>query len=58
MEGKKKFQDSSNNKAAVAECYMQFQQSHRPRDLWHMVTPDYRKAAIWLQFKTGDSKND
>lgn len=39
----------------VAECYMQFQQSHRPRDLWHLVTPDYQKTSIWMQFKTGDS---
>ena len=42
---------------AVAECYMQYQQSHRPHDLWHMVTPDYERANIWLQFPTGDSKN-
>jgi len=40
---------------AIAECYMQFQQSHRPHDLWHMVTPDYNSASIWVQFPTGDS---
>ncbi len=40
---------------SVSECYMQFQQSHRPRDLWHLVTPDYKQANIWMQFKTGDS---
>ncbi|MEZ4528736.1 MAG: MMPL family transporter, partial [Desulfobacterales bacterium] len=42
---------------SVAECYMQFQQSHRPHDLWHMVTPDYMRANIQMQFATGDSKN-
>lgn len=39
----------------VGECYLQYQQSHRPGDLWHMVTPDYMQANIWLQFPTGDS---
>ncbi|MDY6950373.1 MAG: efflux RND transporter permease subunit [Thermodesulfobacteriota bacterium] len=41
----------------VAECYMQYQQSHRPHDLWHLVTPDYMQANIWMQFPSGDSKN-
>lgn len=41
--------------STIAECYMQFQQSHRPHDLWHMVTPDYNSASIWVQFPTGDS---
>ena len=41
----------------VSECYMQFQQSHKPHDLWHLVSPDYKKANIWVQFKSGDSKN-
>jgi len=42
---------------SISECYLQYQQSHRPNDLWHMVTPDYGQAAIWLQFPSGDSKN-
>lgn len=41
----------------VAECYMQFQQSHRPHDLWHMVTPGFKRAVIWLQFPSGNSKD-
>ena len=41
----------------VAECYFQFQQGHRPNDLWHMVTPDYMNANIWMQLKTGDSSD-
>lgn len=40
---------------AVSECYMQYQQGHRPNDLWHLVTPDFMTANIWMQFKTGDS---
>lgn len=39
----------------VSECYMQYQQSHRPNDLWHLVTPDFMRAAVWMQFPTGDS---
>jgi len=39
----------------VAECCMQYQQSHRPHDLWHFVTPDFMQADIVLQFPRGDS---
>ena len=41
----------------VAECLMQFQNSHRPQDLWHFVTPDYRKTVVWLQLKSGDNRD-
>ena len=41
----------------VSECYMQYQQSHRPHDLWHLVTPDYMQANIRMQFPSGDSMN-
>lgn len=40
----------------VSECYMQYQQGHRPNDLWHLVTPDFMSANIWMQFTRGDSK--
>lgn len=46
-----------NTLRGVAECFMQYQQSHRPKELWHMVTPDYMHAGIWMQFPTGDSMN-
>ncbi len=39
----------------IAECYLQFQQGHRPDDLWHMVTPDFMQANLWMQLKSGDS---
>ena len=39
----------------IAECFLQFQQGHRPQDLWHMVTPDYMQTNIWMQLKTGNS---
>ena len=41
----------------VAQTLMQYQSSHRPQDLWHMVTPDYRSAAIWLQLTSGDNRD-
>ena len=41
--------------SAVAQCLMQYQSSHRPQDLWHFITPDYRHACIWLQLKSGDN---
>jgi predicted RND superfamily exporter protein len=41
----------------VAECFLHYQQSHRPNDLWHLVTPDYRQANVWMQFPSGDSMN-
>jgi predicted RND superfamily exporter protein len=42
---------------AVAQCMISYQSSHRPGDLWHFVTPDYRKSSIWVQLKSGDNKD-
>ena len=42
---------------AVAQTLLQYQSSHRPQDLWHMVTPDFRSTAIWLQLKSGDNQD-
>jgi predicted RND superfamily exporter protein len=36
---------------------MQYQSSHRPQDLWHMVTPDFSATAIWLQLTSGDNQD-
>jgi predicted RND superfamily exporter protein len=41
----------------VAQTLLQFQSSHRPQDLWHMVTPDFRSTAIWLQLTSGDNQD-
>lgn len=40
---------------AVAECVMQYQQSHKPHDIWHFVTPGFDAANIFMQFQSGDS---
>lgn len=42
---------------AVAQSLISFQNSHKPDDLFHLVTPDYKKANIWVQLKSGDNKD-
>ena len=42
---------------AVAQTLVTYQNSHRPQDLWHFVTPDYRKAVLWLQLTSGDNRD-
>jgi predicted RND superfamily exporter protein len=49
-----KIPDSSN---AVAQCLLQFQSSHNPDDLWHLVTIDYMHTNIWMQLPSGDNKD-
>ena len=46
-----------NTTNAVAQTLISFQNSHKPDDLWHMVSPDYKKANIWVQLKNGDNKD-
>lgn len=41
----------------VAQTLLQYQSSHRPQDLWHMVTPDFRASALWIQLKSGDNQD-
>jgi predicted RND superfamily exporter protein len=41
----------------VAQTLLQYQSSHRPHDLWHIVTPDFTSTAIWLQLKSGDNQD-
>lgn len=42
---------------AVAQTLLQYQSSHRPNDLWHFVTPDYRQSLLWLQLTSGDNQD-
>ena len=43
--------------AAVAQTLLSFQGSHDPDDLWHLVTPDFRRVNLWLQLKSGDNRD-
>ncbi len=40
---------------AVGQCLLTFQNSHRPQDLGHFVTPEYRATSLWLQLRSGDN---
>ena len=40
---------------AVAQTLITYQNSHRPHDLFKLVTPDFRKSLLWLQLKSGDN---
>lgn len=40
---------------AVGQTLITYQNSHRPQDLWHFVTPDYRHANMWMQLTSGDN---
>ncbi|MBM4042011.1 MAG: RND transporter [Planctomycetes bacterium] len=57
MEGKAEFYRIPDTAEAVAQCLMSFQNSHDPDDLWHLVTPDYGKANLWVQLKSGDNRD-
>ena len=46
-----------DSSAAVAQSLLQYQSSHRPDDLWHFVTPDYRTSSVWVQLKSGDNRD-
>lgn len=55
--GKKEAFRVPATRQAVAQCLLTFQNSHRPNDLWHFVTPDYKKTSLWVQLKSGDNKD-
>lgn len=46
-----------NSPQGVAQVLLQYQSSHRPQDLWHFVTPDYRASLLWLQLTSGDNQH-
>lgn len=41
---------------AVGQTLITYQNSHRPQDLWHFVTPDFRHSNLWLQLTSGDNR--
>ncbi|MBN2332167.1 MAG: MMPL family transporter [Deltaproteobacteria bacterium] len=45
-----------DSSAAVAQCLISFQNSHKPADLWHLITPDFAKANLWVQLRSGDNQ--
>jgi predicted RND superfamily exporter protein len=57
IDGKPESYTIPKSSGAVAQCLLQFQSSHNPEDLWHLVTYDYMKANIWIQLTSGDNKD-
>ncbi len=57
VDGKEESFIIPSSSGAVAQCLLQFQSSHNPEDLWHLVTYDYMKANIWIQLTSGDNKD-
>jgi len=57
LSGEEKDMRIPDTPEAVAQCLIQYQNSHRPQDLWHFVTPDYGKASVWVQLKSGDNRD-
>jgi hypothetical protein len=55
--GEEKDYEIPQTQAGVAQALLQYQSSHRPQDLWHMVTKDYRSTALWIQLKSGDNQD-
>ncbi len=43
--------------AAVAQTILAFQSSHDPEDVWHLVTPDFRRLNLWVQLRSGDNRD-
>ena len=56
-EGESAYYTIPGSSNAVAQTLLSYQSSHRPQDLWHFMTPDYRRTMIWLQLKSGDNKD-
>jgi len=40
----------------VAQSLITYQNSHRPHDLWHFITPDFRRATVLVQLTSGDNQ--
>ncbi|MFN2368322.1 MAG: RND family transporter, partial [Desulfurivibrionaceae bacterium] len=55
-EGNAEYYRIPDSVGGVAETLITFQNSHKPDDLWHFVTPDYRKANLWIQLREGDNQ--
>jgi predicted RND superfamily exporter protein len=55
--GEAKDYELPDNANGVAQTLLQYQSSHRPQDLWHFVTPDYKRSLMWLQLTSGDNQH-
>ncbi|NIS75093.1 MAG: MMPL family transporter, partial [Deltaproteobacteria bacterium] len=57
LEGKPEMLRIPDTPAAVAQSIIAFQGSHDPDEVWHLVTPDFRRLNLWIQLKSGDNRD-
>lgn len=43
------------SKEAIGQFLFLYEMSGDPEDLYHLVDPDYKKAAVWIHLKRGDN---
>lgn len=55
VDGREESRRVPDSAQAVGECVMQYQQGHKPADIWHYVTPEFDSANVLMQFTSGDS---
>ncbi len=55
FEGDKGYYSIPDSVEGVAQTLISYESSHKPDDLYHLVTPDYTQANIWLQLRSGDN---
>jgi predicted RND superfamily exporter protein len=56
-EGNPSYYTIPDTPGGVAQTLLSYESSHRPQDLWHFITSDYRAANLWLQMKSGDNRD-
>ena len=57
MEGQDSYFRIPDSSRAVAQCLITYESSHRPHDLGHFVTHDYRQTSLWVQLRSGNNRD-
>jgi len=57
MEGNADYFTIPETARAVAQCLITFESSHRPQDLGHFVSHDFRETSLWVQLKSGNNQD-
>ncbi len=57
MEGDQQYFRIPDSSRGVAQCIITFESSHRPQDIAHFVTHDFRRSSIWMQLRSGDNRD-
>lgn len=57
MEGDAAYFRVPDSARGVAQALITYESSHRPHDLYHFVTHDYRKSSLWVQLRSGNNQD-